>query len=240
MALTNGDNRMSISSPTLPELKAGDNLTREDFVERCEGKSELKIAELIGGIVYMPSPLSAEHAETDSDVQLWLGNYAVGTPGCKAGVNATWYMLADAPQPDAHLRIVEEYGGSSRLVGNFLHGAPELAAEICMTSAAYDLHQKLELYQVAGVREYVAFLLHEREVRWHRLKDGNYKILAVPEDGILKSEVFPGLWLDVQAFLSGDMKQVLQTLSEGMAAPHYKQFCDSLESRHSIKKPHRA
>src|SRR5438876_4280527 len=156
-------------------LAAGDNLTRDEFLRRWEAFPEFKYAELIGGIVYMPSPLSIEHGEADIPVGYWLEHYAVNTPGLKAGGNVTWLMLKDAPQPDLYLRVLPEFGGPSRVKGKYLVGAPELIAETCLSSTSYDLHQKLDLYQAAGVKEYMTVLLKDREVRWHRLVGKTYK-----------------------------------------------------------------
>ena len=46
---------MSRSAPVLlPPLREGDRLTREEFLRRWEAMPDLKWAELIDGIVYMP------------------------------------------------------------------------------------------------------------------------------------------------------------------------------------------
>ena len=61
--------------------------------------------------------------------------------------------------------------------------------EVCRSSAAYDLHQKFDLYQAAGVQEYLAVLLFEREIRWHRLVDGVYQVMPADDDGIWRPTV---------------------------------------------------
>ena len=111
-----------------------------------------------------------------------------------------------------NLRLLPEYGGRSWIEDKYLHGVPELLAEICRSSAAYDLHVKLDVYQTAKVPEYLAILLFEREIRWHILSDGVYHLLPPDADGILRSRTFPGLWLDAQALLAGDMTRVLGML----------------------------
>ena len=214
-------------------LTVGDHLSRDEFIQRWEAQPELKMAELIGGTVYMSSPLSAAHSKSDNHIQVWLGTYAVHTPGCEGGSNATWFMLKDAPQPDAHLRILEDCGGASWIEGKFFHGAPELAAEVCLSSSSYDLHQKLALYRAAGVKEYLAYLLHEHEIRWHRLVGDEYQTLELPPDGILRSLTFPGLWLDVTALLDGNMPQVMATLQRGLDSADHAEFIERLASRKS-------
>lgn len=221
---------MSVQTQVEP-LRAGDWLTREEFIQRWNDIPDLKRAELIGGIVYMPSPLSAGHGRSDARVQLWLGYYAAHTPGCEAGANATWYMLMDAPQPDGHLRIIQEYGGSSWEEEIFFHGAPELIVETSLSSSSYDLHQKKELYQAAGVEEYIVILLNGPAVRWHRLVGHRYQEFQITPEGIIKSVVFPGLWLKVDALLTGNSTKLLETLELGLASTEHAEFVDELARR---------
>src|SRR5437879_8833167 len=130
---------MSTVDQLTQPLKAGDRLSRDEFLRRWELMPEVKNAELIGGIVYMPSPVSLAHRSHDALVVYLLGHYASFTPGCDAGSNGTWLMLDDAPQPDADLRILPEYGGQSGVEGKYPSGAPELVIEVCLSCAWYDL-----------------------------------------------------------------------------------------------------
>ena len=215
---------MSTVEQEVPPLVEGDRLTRDEFLRRWEAMPELKFAELIGGVVYMPSPLSWDHAVADSRVDVWLGYYAAFTPGCEVGGNATWLMLEDSPQPDVSLRILSERGGQSHRAGRYIQGAPELATEVCVSTRDYDLHVKFDLYQAAGVREYLVVLVREGEVRWHRLVAGVFQVVAADADGVLRSAVFPGLWLDPVALLAGDMARVLTVLTQGLNTPEHADF----------------
>jgi Uma2 family endonuclease len=194
----------------VPPLTAGDKLTREEFLRRWEAQPRIKLAELIGGIVYMPSPVSIEHGDMDRRIGTWLGVYQAATPGTESGHNATAFVLDDALQPDVNLRLLPEYGGGSWAENHYLHGVPELVAEVSVTSASYDLHAKYTLYESAGVPEYLIVLLFEREIRWHALTEGCYQPVSRDVDGLWRSRIFPGLWLDGQAMLAGDMQQVLK------------------------------
>src|ERR1044071_6776297 len=104
---------MSIVERNAPPLVAGERLSREEFLRRWEALPELKRAELLEGVVYLPSPLSVSHASRDLLSGFWLTYYATFTPGCGTGAQATWLMREDAPQPDCYLRIEPEYGGQS-------------------------------------------------------------------------------------------------------------------------------
>ena len=100
-----------------------------------------------------------------------------------------------------------------------------------MTSTSYDLHQKLAVYQEAGVQEYLAVLLRRREVRWHRLRNGRFEVDPAPADGVYRSAVFPGLWLDAAALLAGDLGRVLTVLNEGINSPAHGTFVRLLAER---------
>jgi Uma2 family endonuclease len=221
----------TVTERAVPPLASGDKLTRAEFLGRWEAHPEIKNAELIGGMVYMSSPVSVEHGDMDSDVGTWLGLYKVATPGTASGHNTTSFLLDDIPQPDLNLRILPEHGGASWAEEKYLHGTPEFLAEICRSSVSYDLHVKLELYQAAEVPEYLAVLLHEQEIRWHVLVDGRYQLLSPDADGVLRSRVFPGLWLDGKALLAANLQQVLAKLEDGLRSAEHQAFVADLARR---------
>jgi Uma2 family endonuclease len=219
----------------VPPLAAGDKLSREEFIRRWEAHPEIKNAELIGGMVFMSSPVTVEHGDMDGDLGTWLGMYKAATPGTASGHNTTSYLLEDAPQPDLNLRLLPEYGGRSWVERKYLHGVAELLAEICRSSASYDLHVKLDLYQEAKVPEYLAVLLYEREIRWHILVNGQYQLLPADADGLWRSRIFPGLWLDGAALLAGNLQQVLARLQEGLQSPEHERFVAELAGRKAAR-----
>lgn len=217
----------------LPPLEAGDRLTSAEFLRRYEAMPDVKKAELIEGIVYMPSPVSAtRHGDPHALVVTWLGVYQSETPGVIASDNATCVLDADnTPQPDAHLRIDPDKGGAARLGDHgYLAGPPELAVEIAASSASYDLHGKLNAYRRSGVREYLVWRTLDEAVDWLVLREGRYEPLAPDEAGVLKSEVFPGLRLDPEALLRRDLARVLAVLREGTTSPEHAAFVARLAS----------
>jgi len=209
---------------TPPGLTTGQQLSVEEFLRRWEELPSLKNAELIDGVVYLPSPLSLQHGSFDSLIIMWLGYYAQATPGCKSGNNSTWLMLGSAPQPDAFLRILPSHGGQSGAQGPYGAGAPELAVEVCGASVEIDLGPKLALYQRAAVREYITVEIPGKRLVWRVLEEGVYVEQPVPADGILRSRVFPGLWLDVAAFWADNGAKMLAALNAGLASKEHQGF----------------
>src|SRR5438128_12259553 len=98
--------------PAEPLLEFGDRLSRDEFERRYERMPHLKKAELIEGIVYMPSPIRAsKHAEPHILLATWLGPYAAESPGVKSFGNATVRLDLDKqPQPDLLLMKLPEKG----------------------------------------------------------------------------------------------------------------------------------
>ncbi|NOX55380.1 MAG: Uma2 family endonuclease [Planctomycetes bacterium] len=215
------------SVASVPALEPGDRLTAAEFERRYDAMPDLKKAELIEGVVYMPSPVRYQlHSAPHSDIVTWLGVYAASTPGVAKADNATVRLDQDnEPQPDALLRIETQCGGQTRISDDdYVEGPPELIAEVASSSVSFDLHTKRHVYRRSGVREYVVWRVLDREIDWFILREGNYDRLSPADDGLLRSEMFPGLWLDAAALLRGDLQTVLAALNRGLQTPEHAAF----------------
>ena len=222
------------SAPALepPPLRSGDRLSRAEFEWRYQAHPEIKKAELVEGVVYVASPIRFQkHANPHFHVITWLGNYQAATPGVRGGDNATLRLdFENEPQPDALLRLDTAVGGRSRVTeDDYLEGAPELIVEIAASSASYDLHDKRRAYGRNGVPEYLVLQTYEQEVVWFVLREGVYEPLLPDEKGILRSEIFPGLWLQPKAIWENDLAALLAVLQEGLASPEHAAFVQKLQ-----------
>ena len=225
----------NVTTPTqLPPLESGDRLTRHEFERRYEAMPHLKKAELIEGVVYVPAALRfRSHGQPHGDLMTWLGVYRAFTPNVALGDNPTIRLDRDnEPQPDAVLLIEESAGGQARLSpDDYVEGAPELVAEVAASSASIDLGDKKRAYRRNGVQEYIVWQVFDRKIDWFRLGDDDYVSLSMDEQGIIRSEVFPGLWLDPSALLNGDMQQVLAVLQQGIDSEAHQQFVQQLAQK---------
>ena len=229
----------------IPPLRNGDHLTADEFLRRYDAMPHLKKAELIDGRVYLDSPDSyptvrgdlmaspvsfEEHSAPHFDLITWLGLYRSMTRGVRGGDNGTIrFDPKTLPQPDALLLILPSHGGQARIGDDkFVQGAPELVAEVAYSSVSYDLHEKLEIFERNGVREYIAWLVEDRSIEWFVLRGGRFERLAPGEGGIYRSEVFPGLWLDPLALVQGDMESVMHAAQQGLATPQHAEFAARL------------
>ena len=215
------------STEVIPPLKNGDRLTRDEFERRYDAMPDLKNAELIEGVVYMGSPVRfPQHARPHSHVVTWLGMFEAATPGVMSGDNPTARLdLDNEPQPDALLLIEPARGGQAAISDDgYIEGAPELVVEVAASSVGHDLHAKLNVYQRSGVREYLTWRVLDGAFDWRVLRDGQYELIAAGADGLLRSETFPGLWLDSSAMIRGDLAAVLEALRRGVESPEHTAF----------------
>jgi len=191
----------------------------------------LKKAELLRGIVYMPSPVRLDqHGLPHGTLVACIFIYMLATPGLTAGDNSTVRLGPDdEPQPDVLLMIPRDRGGQATVgPDGYVEGAPELAAEVAASSVSYDRHVKLQVYEERGVREYIVWRVDDREIDWFVLRESRFDPLQTGPDGVLRSEVFPGLWLDPAALLAGDGPRLMAMLQQGLASPEHAAFIERL------------
>ena len=220
MSTTNREARVA-----LPWLVDGERLDRATFHERYEAMPENTRAELIGGVVYMASPLGLGHGQFDADAGFWLGYYRAYTPGVQVLHNASVFLEEYGEhQPDIVLRILPEHGGRTHDDGKYYADGPELIVEVSDSSLGKDLGPKLADYERAGVPEYIVLGVDPPSVRWHVRRDGRLVEIGPDQDGIYRSKVFPGLWLDPASLLSGDARAVQRSIEQGVATPQHADF----------------
>jgi Uma2 family endonuclease len=209
----------------LPPLHSGDRLDRDEFERRYQAMPQLKKAELIKGVVYVASPLRATaHGEPHVYINHWLSVYRLATPNVGVYDNPTVRLdHQNEPQPDSVLRLKQ--GGQSQIsVDDYIVGAPELVVEIAASSAAYDLRDKFAVYQRNRVQEYMVWQTDSQILDWFCLQGGQYVPLEPDTDGILKSQQFPGLWLDRPSLLDDRFRDVLKVLQRGLESPAHQTF----------------
>ncbi len=225
---------MTAGNGFIPPLENGDRLTRDEFERRYDAMPHLKKAELIEGEVYIPSPVRHErHSHPHARLVNWLGKYETETPGVEAGDNGTIRLdPTNEPQPDACLFIRPERGGQVGIsADDYLEGAPDLVAEVASSSVSYDLGRKMEALQRNGVGEYIVWRVLDRQVDWFVNREGRYVPLVPDADGILRSTIFAGLWLDAGALVRGDKTRVQEVLRQGLSSAEHARFVARLSSQ---------
>jgi Uma2 family endonuclease len=216
-------------SRTIPPLVAGQRLDQPTFHERYEAMPPGTWAELIDGVVFMSSPVGPEHGRAQVSALVWLSYYEENTPGVEVLDNPSTVLgPRSEPQPDAILRIVSECGGRTSTDRRVVRGVPELVLEVSHSTRFEDIGPKLNEYERTGVLEYVVLAIEPDEVHWFALRDGRLVALPPDADGLYRSEVFPGLWLDPQALLSRDTRRLRAVIDQGLTTPEHAAFVERL------------
>jgi Uma2 family endonuclease len=194
-------------------LEPGDCMSRDEFHRRYLANPRIKKAELIDGVVYVPSPVRSRfHGRPHALVVTWLGVYVSRIPRVILEDNTTVYLDDRGEvQPDAFLWRPDD-GSARETDDGYVAGAPQFIVEVAASSASYDLHEKKEAYRRNGVGEYVVWRVLDQAIDWFELRNGVYILREPDADGIVQSSQFPGLRLHVPSMLAGDAAGVLAAL----------------------------
>lgn len=218
-----------------PNLHNGDQMKQSEFHIAYSNMPQSYRAELIGGMVFEPSPVSYVHGQSDSSLMDLLFQYAKATKHVEKAQNVTLILGEDEEvQPDGLLRLPEDLGGSSSIKDGFLHGSPELVAEIAYSSRAIDLHLKKQRYAKAGVTEYIVYCVEPKKLHWVRLQEGAQ--LTPDNNGTFRSIVFPGLWINEPALIAADSDETDQVLREGLSSEQFHEFKEQLQRKADLRK----
>ena len=198
---------------TLPALIAGQRLDQPTFHERYEAMPPETRAELVGGVVYMPSPMRRNHGTEGRIVAGWLFYYQLKTPGVEGADGATVKLDQQGePQPDCQLHIAPELGGQIRYdPEGYFAGAPELIIEIARSSRAFDLARRRPI--TSGLECRNTSLWSSTPTR----STGSSAATIASKTCLLGRRRlslgdFPGLWLDPAALYSESLDRLIEVL----------------------------
>ena len=219
---------MAIPSLDLvPPLENGDRLSQPEFHRRYLATPEDFRAELVEGVVYVSSPVRIDlHSEPVASIVGWLTTYVASTPGARVATDGTVILDArNEVQPDAMIWLPRSAGGrSEHRSDDYLAGAPEFVVEVAASSASYDATIKRDIYRRAGIREYILWRIRDRALDWWALRDGRYAPMAPDVRGLIASDVLPGLVLDRDALLAGDLARVIEVQRVALGGEEHVAF----------------
>ncbi|HEY7422658.1 MAG TPA: Uma2 family endonuclease [Gemmataceae bacterium] len=225
------ERRLSQTEKHVELLVNGERMKQPEFHRRYEQYDEDEKWELIGGIVYKASPmLKLTHSNYDGEIGFVLETYRRATPGIQVMHNATAILDEESePQPDLGMRILPEYGGQSQTSPNdYLQGAPELFVEIAHSRRNIAMYAKRDDYQRTGVVEYLVVCVEEQEVHWFHFPSD--EMIRPNRQGISRSRIFPGLWLDTTALLRLESARLMEVLQQGLASREHTAFVKRLQT----------
>jgi Putative restriction endonuclease len=213
----------------LPPLEDGQRLDQPTFHERYAALGEGKWFELVEGVVSLAFPVFEGHGGGDHDLTGWIFHYQRFTPGVRSVSNVSTVLGDDSEvQPDLQLRIKENFGGQARVEEGYLVGAPELVIEVGKSSRSHDLGAKKLAYEKAGVLEYLFHGIEPDQVRWFVRQEGAFQEMKPGDDGLYRSQAFPGLWLDSKALFEEELNGLIAALERGLATDEHAKFVAQL------------
>jgi hypothetical protein len=91
------------------------------------------------------------------------------------------------------------------------------------------------MHEKAGVREYMVAAVSTKHLFWFIRRRGKFKPHPEGADGLIRSEVFPGFWLDADAFLNRNSKRLLAALRQGLASAEHAAFVAKLANKRKAR-----
>jgi Uma2 family endonuclease len=165
--------------------------TFEDF---CRIIPEDQKADLINGVIYMPSPENTD----DNELFIWLVTVInLFVRRNKLGQvygSRVAFRLAEKHGPEPDIAFVRNEN-MERVKRGGVEGPADLAIEIVSPdSIERDYYLKRQLYEEYGIPEYWIIDEMDQSVTQLRLKKGKYRQVR-PTKGEIHSQVLTGFWL---------------------------------------------
>lgn len=202
---------LKIHTPTSanPPLR----MTFEEFLEWYDEETP---AEWVDGEVILMSPVSSRHEILAAFLSALLQHFVEANDLGLILRDPFLMKLARRPSgraPDVMFIARERLGDLKNL---FLDGPADLIIEVISPeSRTRDRRHKYSEYEQAGVREYWLLDPLRKQADFYRLNhQGEYVSVTVAEDGIFRSEVLTGLWLNVDWLWQEPLPKLMFVLKE--------------------------
>ena len=196
----------------------GEDLVR--FEEFCALVGDGQKADLLDGVIYIASPDTKRSNAIGFFIAYLLEGYTTAKNlGGFTFISRFACKITDlrAPEPDAgyvrpeRLHLVHE---------GHMDGGPDIAVEVVSRdSRSRDYGEKRELYEAAGVMEYWIVDPLQRRVEFLRLQEGRYELVPLENNNLFRSQVIPGLWLNVDWLLAKPVPRAYSCLEQVLKNP---------------------
>lgn len=179
-----------MKTPIRLEQRAGPH----SFEEFCRIVREDQKADLINGVIYMPSPENTD----DNELFIWLVTLMnLFVRRKKLGQiygSRVAFRLAEKHGPEPDIAFVRTEN-MERVTRGGVEGPADLAIEIVSPdSVERDYYLKRELYELYRIPEYWIIDEMDQTVTLLRLKQAKYREVR-PQKGEMHSQVLTGFWL---------------------------------------------
>ncbi|MDQ0286533.1 Uma2 family endonuclease [Desulfofundulus luciae] len=194
----------------LPEGK----ITFEEFLAWCDEDTR---AEWVDGEVVVLTPAARKHQRIYKFLlfllEVFVSKHSLGEVLSAPFLVRLPEMLRRVREPDILYVSNEKL---PFLKETYMDEPPDLIVEITSPeSLARDRGEKYVEYEAAGVKEYWLIDPDRRQAEFYRLaEEGRYRTIHPNEEGIYRSEVIPGFWLQVNWLWQDPLPSVIDCLKE--------------------------
>jgi Uma2 family endonuclease len=186
-----------------------DLVTVEDFFVLVPDGQK---ADLIDGAIYMASPDSTRNDQIGGFIRFLVQGYAeVKKLGMVFGSRFT-FELSDIRAPEPDVAFVKNQR-LHLLKKNKMVGGPDVAVEIVSPDSRHrDYFEKRLLYETAGVLEYWIIDPLQHRAEFHRLEEAAFRLAALEENSIFRSQALEGFWIDVEWLFAEELPSAFESL----------------------------
>jgi hypothetical protein len=163
--------------------------------------------------------LGVHQSATLTDLALCINRYRLFSPGWYVCVLARVQLSPEEWEVPGLVAMVN-YGRKKQceVRDEVFHGAPNFVLDVFDSRDDEHFLRRRERFARSGVHEYAVALNSESiELLWHRLEAGSYRLVEPDEDGVLRSQALPNLWLPLKAVQDRDWWAVLGCIERGVS-----------------------
>ena len=198
----------------LDVLLAPSQPTRMGYQEFLNWLDEDTLAEWVDGEVIITSPASLQHQTINGFLSQVMGIYVEQHDLGKI-ILAPFQMKLETSGREPDLLFVAS-DQLDRLRRTYLEGPASLVVEIVSPeSAGRDRGEKFYEYERAGIPEYWLLDPQTRRAEFYQIgAEGQYHLIAPDAEGIYRSSILSGFWLQVEWLWQQPLPRVLDVLRE--------------------------
>ena len=185
----------------------------------------------------MPSPVRQKyHGRQHSHLIGWLFIYEAGTPGVEIGDNrpfsSIWTMPHSRTDSSSSNLTMGVRSKSTRT--DMLRAVPTLSLR-SPRAAPVTIYTTSSMPIDATVFANTSFIVCGNKGLTGRAQGRAIRIAARSIDGLFRSTIFPGLWLDPAALVRGDAATVMAVVQQGVSSLEHAEFAARLQAFPSSK-----
>lgn len=177
-------------------------------------------------------PLPIGHSALLTDLATCLNWYRLASPGLYCCVHVT-VELSEGNAVTPGVVLMVNHGrlrtASPEPEYAVFRGSPNFIADVFASPTDAEYQSRSRQFADAQVREYLAvFDTEPLTWNWHSAEAPDYGLLTADDDGVLRSQALPGLWIPETAFSARDWWAIMASITRGVTRRGHHDFMDTI------------